>query len=89
MVRDWRKRDLSISHRVYLFLLRIINAAMMPGTQPTRVSRNTISIEPQPRSITASGGKIMARMTWRQDMNVDLGYKNKKNRETRTVSMWE
>ena len=41
---------------------------MTPGTQPQRVSRNTISIDPQPRSITASGGKIMARMTWKQEM---------------------
>ena len=48
----------------------MINAAMTPGTQPQSVSRNTMSIEPQPRSITASGGKIMARMTWRQDMVV-------------------
>lgn len=54
----------------YLFLFRIISAAMTPGTQPMRVSRNTMSIDPQPWSITASGGKIMARMTWRQDMVV-------------------
>lgn len=51
-----------------LFLFRIISAAMTPGTQPQSVSRNTMSIDPQPRSITASGGKIIARMTWRQDM---------------------
>ena len=51
-----------------LFLFKIISAAMTPGTQPQRVSRNTMSIDPQPRSITASGGKIMARMTWRQDI---------------------
>ena len=44
----------------------------MPGTQPMRVSGNTMSIEPQPRSITASGGKIMVRMAWRQDMGVKL-----------------
>ena len=54
----------------HLFLLRIINAAMTPGTQPQSVRRNTMSIEPQPRSNTAKGGKIMARMTWRQDMGV-------------------
>ena len=47
----------------------MINAAMTPGTQPHSVSRNTMSIDPQPRSITASGGKIMARMTWRQDID--------------------
>ena len=53
-----------------VFLFKIISAAMTPGTQPQSVSKNTISIEPQPRSITAKGGKIMARMTWRQDMVV-------------------
>ena len=53
-----------------LFLLRIINAAMTPGTQPQSVRRNTMSIEPQPRSITASGGKIMARIAWRKDIEL-------------------
>ena len=48
----------------------MMSAAMTPGTQPQSVSRSTMSIEPQPRSITASGGKIIARMTWRQDMVV-------------------
>jgi hypothetical protein len=38
--------------------LRIIKA-MTLGTQPMRVSGNTMSIEPQLRSITASGEKIM------------------------------
>ena len=52
----------------HLFLLRIINAAMTPGTQPMQVRMNTMSIEPQPRSMTASGEKMMDRMTWRQDM---------------------
>ena len=47
---------------------------MTPGTQPQSVSRNTMSIDPQPRSITASGGKMMARMTWRQDMMVSFDY---------------
>ena len=56
----------------------MINAAMTPGTQPQSVSRNTMSIDPQPRSITASGGKIMARMTWRQDMVVFLFCKSTK-----------
>lgn len=55
-----------------MFLLRMISAAMTPGTQPQSVSKNTISIDPQPRSITAKGGKIMARMTWRQDMVVSF-----------------
>ena len=51
---------------------------MTPGTQPQSVSRNTMSIEPQPRSITASGGKIMAKMTWRQDMVVVDFLQNKR-----------
>ena len=42
----------------------------MPGTQSQSVSRNTMSIEPQPWSNTAKGGKIMARMTWRQDIEI-------------------
>ena len=54
----------------HLFLLRIINAPMTPGTQPQRVSRNTISIEPQPRSNTAKGGKRMERRTLKKDMVV-------------------
>ena len=53
----------------YLFLFKIISAAMTSGTQPQSVSRNAMSIEPQPRSITASGGKGIDRMTWRQDMD--------------------
>ena len=35
----------------------------MPGTQPTHVNRNTINIEPQPRSYTDSGGKKTANNT--------------------------
>jgi len=45
----------------------MIKAAITPGTQPARVSRNTIITEPQPRSTTASGGKKMARITRRSD----------------------
>ena len=56
----------------YLFLLRIINAAITPGIHPAKVSRKTISIEPQPLSITESGGKMMARMTRRRDMLVEF-----------------
>ena len=59
-----------ISFDCHLFLLRIINAAMTSGTQPQRVSRNTMNIEPQPRSINASSGKIMARRAWRHDMEI-------------------
>ena len=52
----------------HLFLFRIIKAAITPGTQPQSVRRKTMSIEPQPRSYTASGGKRMARMAWRMDI---------------------
>jgi hypothetical protein len=52
-----------------LFLLRIINAAMTPGTQPQSVGRNTMSIEPQPRSNAAKGGKRMERKTRGKEMN--------------------
>ncbi|GAK96413.1 hypothetical protein JCM19294_1926 [Nonlabens tegetincola] len=36
---------------------------MTPGTHPNKVNINTIKIEPQPLPITASGGKIMAKIT--------------------------
>ena len=58
-----------ISFGRHLFLLRIIKAAMTPGTQPQRVRRKTMSIEPQPRSNTAKGGKMMVRRTRGKDMN--------------------
>jgi hypothetical protein len=35
----------------------MIKAAITPGTQPRSVRIKTIKIEPQPLSITASGGK--------------------------------
>jgi len=40
----------------YLWVLNKM-AAITPGTQPQQVSINTSRIAPQPRSITASGGK--------------------------------
>jgi hypothetical protein len=48
------------------YLLLIINAASTPGTHPNNVSRVTIMIDPQPLSITASGGKMMQRRTRQQ-----------------------
>ena len=47
---------------------------MTPGTQPQSVSRNTISIEPQPRSNTANGGKMMDRRTRGKDMEIVIAY---------------
>ncbi len=36
---------------------------MTPGTQPQRVSKNTIIIDPHPLSITAKGGNKMDKIT--------------------------
>ena len=41
---------------------------MTPGTQQHSVSRSTMSIDPQPRSNTAKGGKMMDRRTRGKDM---------------------
>ena len=51
------------------FLFRMIRAPITPGIHPHRVSRNTMVTEPHPRSSTASGGKIIANSTWRQDLS--------------------
>jgi hypothetical protein len=64
---------------VYQFLLRMTSAAMTPGTYPQRVSRNTMSTDPHPRSITANGGKMMDWMTRKRDIGEksfldDFGY---------------
>ena len=44
-------------------LLRIISAAITPGTHPKSVRINTIVIDPQPLSITESGGNKIERIT--------------------------
>jgi hypothetical protein len=46
----------------------MINAAITPGIHPARVSKKTISKEPQPLSITESGGKMIARITLNSDI---------------------
>ena len=51
------------------FLFRMIRVPITPGIHPHRVSRNTMVTEPHPRSSTASGGKIIANSTWRQDIS--------------------
>jgi hypothetical protein len=38
-------------------------AAITPGTQPHKVKRKTMTIDPQPFPITESGGKIIANKT--------------------------
>ena len=52
----------------YSFLFKITKAPITPGTQPQQVSNKTINTEPQPLSITAKGGKIIANKTRRQDI---------------------
>ena len=47
----------------YCCLLSITSAAITPGTQPHRVRRNVIRIDPQPLSITARGGKMIDKIT--------------------------
>jgi hypothetical protein len=49
---------------IYLFgLFKITKAPIIPGIQPQSVSKNIIKKEPQPLSITESGGKIIANNT--------------------------
>ncbi len=52
----------------YYDLLSIMSAAITPGTQPRQVSNKTIRIEPHPLSYTASGGKIIDRITLKSDI---------------------
>ena len=50
-------------------MFNITKAAMMPGTQPHNVSRNTINIDPQPLSMTDKGGNTIANKTLSNDIN--------------------
>ena len=42
----------------------------MPGTQAQSVNKNTIKIEPQPLSMTAKGGNIIAKIALSNDIIV-------------------
>lgn len=44
----------------------MINAAITPGTHPINVNMVVIMIDPQPLSITASGGKMIHNKTRQQ-----------------------
>ena len=44
----------------------MINAAITPGIHPKHVKIKTMTIDPQPLSITAKGGKIIQRSTLKQ-----------------------
>ena len=46
------------------------SAPITPGTHPQQVRIRTMSTDPHPRSITASGGKKMARRTRRRDIEI-------------------
>ena len=50
-------------------LFKITNAAITPGTQPHKVNKKTITIEPHPWSITAKGGKRIDKST-RQKLKI-------------------
>ncbi len=47
----------------YFGLFKMIKAAITPGTQPARVNRKTITIDPQPLPMTDKGGNITAKTT--------------------------
>lgn len=51
-----KKTKTAVECKNHLCLLRMISAASTPGIQPSRVSINTMRIEPHPLSITARGG---------------------------------
>ena len=50
--------------KIYFFgLFKITKAPITPGIQPQSVSKKIIKKEPQPLSITESGGKKIAKST--------------------------
>ena len=53
----------------FIYLLQIIRAPITPGTHAQSVSRKTMSIDPQPLSITANGGKIIHKITRHIDIS--------------------
>jgi hypothetical protein len=53
-------------------LFKITKAAITPGTQPQSHNKKTMKIEPQPLSITASGGQIIESKTLQKLMMINL-----------------
>jgi hypothetical protein len=51
-------------------LFNITKAAITPGTQPQSHNKNTMKIEPQPLSMTASGGQIIESRTLQKLMAI-------------------
>jgi len=56
------------SLQVYLLRFKITSAAITPGIHPASVKRKTIRTDPHPLSMTARGGKRMARITLNSDI---------------------
>lgn len=64
-----KRRNIGFAEIVtYSSLLRMSKAPITPGTQPHKVNKKTIAIEPHPLSHTASGGKMIANRTRKQDI---------------------
>ena len=57
-----------------MLLFNIIRAAITPGIQPIIVRISTIRMDPQPRSYTARGGNMIAKITRKNDMTNDYVY---------------
>ncbi len=55
----------------------MINAAITPGTQPHKVSKQTIRNDPHPLSTIDSGGRIIANNTRNRLILFDFYTKNK------------
>lgn len=49
-------------------MFNIINAAITPGTHPAKHNKLTMTMLPQPLSITASGGSIIDNITLNNDI---------------------
>ena len=49
-------------------MFKITKAAITPGTHPAHVRIRTMRNEPHPRSITANGGKMIAKSTLQNDI---------------------
>jgi len=52
-------------------LFKITSAAITPGTQPQSHNKNTIKMEPQPLSKTASGGQMIESKTLQKLMMIN------------------
>ena len=72
MIQNGRDVCIMCAYSYSFPLFRIINAAIMPGIQPTIVRKKTIRKLLQPLLTTASGGSRIAKITRRTDIDNDL-----------------